>query len=62
MQIPIHAANLPDAAPTIAFNSQEVLDYNQKAAEFMNALTPADFTPNLDLLDALVASIHVETP
>jgi len=28
----------------------------------MNALAPADFTPNLDLLDALVASIHVERP
>jgi hypothetical protein len=62
VQIPIRAANLPDAAPTLAFNSQDVLDYNQKVAESMNALAPADFTPNLDLLDALAASIHVETP
>ena len=59
VQVPIHAANLPDIAPTIAFNSQEVLDYNQKAAESMNALTQADFTPNLDSLDAFVASIYV---
>ena len=62
VQIPIHTAGLPDAAPTIAFNSQEVLDYNQKASESMNALTKADFTPGLDLLDALVASIQVEAP
>ena len=62
VQIPIHAANLPDVAPTIAFNSQDVLDYNQKAAESMNALAPADFTPNLDSLDALVASISVDVP
>ena len=62
VQIPMHAAGLPDVAPTIAFNSQEVLDYNQKAAESMNALTSADFTPNLNLLDALVASMQVDAP
>jgi hypothetical protein len=62
VQVPIHTASLPDVAPTIAFNSQEVLDYNQNAAESMNSLTPADFTPNLDLLDALVKSIYVEAP
>lgn len=62
VQVPIHASNLPDVAPTIAFNSQEVLDYNQNAAQAMNLLTAADFTPNLDLLDALLQSIHVEAP
>ena len=62
VQVPIHAANLPDVTPTIMFNSQDVLDYNQKTADSMNALTPTDFTPNLDLLDALIASIHAETP
>jgi len=62
VQIPIHAAGLTDVAPPIAFNSQEVLDYNQKAAESINALTKADFAPNLDLLGALVASIQVEAP
>jgi hypothetical protein len=62
VQVPIHATSLPDVAPTIAFNSQEVLDYNKKAAESMNALTPEDFTPNLALLDALVSSIRVAAP
>jgi hypothetical protein len=62
VQVPIHAASLPDVAPAMDFNSQEVLDYNQKTAESMNALTNADFTPDLGLLDALVASIYVETP
>ena len=62
VQVPIHATSLPDVAPTMEFNSPDILDYNQKAAESMNLLTAADFTPDLDLLDALVASIHVETP
>ncbi len=62
VQIPIHASNLPDVAPALDFNSQEVLDYNQKAAESMNALMSLDFTPSLDLLDAFVASIFVEVP
>ena len=60
VQVPIRAISLPDVAPTIEFNSQEVLDYNKKAAESMNALTTTDFTPNLDLLDALVKSIDVK--
>ena len=62
VQVPIHTTSLPDVAPTMEFNSLDVLDYNQKAAESMNALTNADFTPDLGLLDALVASIDVETP
>ena len=62
VQVPIRAPSLPDVAPAIAFNSQEVLDYNKNAAESMNALTTADFTPNLDLLDALVKSIYVKKP
>jgi hypothetical protein len=62
VQIPVHAASLPETAPTLDFNSLDVLDYNQKAVEAMNLLTPTDFAPNLDLLDALVTSIHVGTP
>jgi hypothetical protein len=62
VQIPIHAATLPDVAPTLDFNSQEVLDYNEEMTESINALMPTDFAPSLDLLDALVASIRVETP
>ena len=60
VQIPIHAVSLPDVAPTIASDVNEILDYNRRAVESMNALTPEDFTPNLDLLDALVSSIRVE--
>lgn len=62
VQAPTRAANLPDAAPTMTTNVEDLLEYNRQAAESINALTPADFTPNLDLLDALVASIRVETP
>ena len=63
IQIPIHAASLPTVAPTmVAGDAGPIIEYNRQAAESMNALTPADFTPNLDLLDALVASISVEAP
>jgi hypothetical protein len=62
VEVPIHAASLPDAAPTITTNVDEILEYNRKAAQSMDALTPADFTPHLDLLDALVASIYVKAP
>ena len=65
VQVPIHAAGLPDAAPTMipgADQFQDMMDDNQKALQTVNALSPEDFTPNLDLLDALVASIQVETP
>jgi hypothetical protein len=61
-QIPIGATSLPDTAPTMTTDAQNILEYNRRAAESINGLTPADFTPNLGLLDALVASIHVETP
>jgi len=62
VQVPVHNSTLPDVAPTLEFNSQDVIDYNQRMTESINALTPADFTPNLDVLDALVESIHVEVP
>ena len=60
VQVPIHAASLPDVAPTfVAGDDGPILEYNQKAAQSMNALTPADFIPSLNVLDALVASIHI---
>ena len=65
VQVPVHASNLPNTTPTITTNDnpvQEILEYNQQASQSMNALTPADFTPNLDLLDTLVASIYVGIP
>lgn len=62
VQIPVRAASLPEAAPTISTDVQEILTYNEQAAGTMNALAPGDFTPNLDLLDGLVASIQVGTP
>jgi hypothetical protein len=62
VQVPIHTSSLPDAAPALDFNSQEVFEYNQQMTDTLNALTSADFTPNLDVLDALVESIHVEVP
>ncbi len=62
LQVPIRVANLPDVAPTLTTDPQDILEYNRQAAEAMNALMPADFMPTLDLLDALVASIQVGTP
>jgi hypothetical protein len=62
VQVPTRAASLPDVAPTMTTDAQDILEYNRRAAESMNGLTLADFTPNLSLLDALVTSIHVETP
>jgi len=40
VQVPIHAASLPDVAPTMSANSQEILDYNQKTAESLSVLSP----------------------
>jgi hypothetical protein len=65
VQVPVDTQSLPDVAPTMASGNDaanEILDYNRRAEESLNALSPADFTPDLDLLDALVTSIAVETP
>jgi hypothetical protein len=62
LQIPTRAMNLPDVAPTMATDVQNILDYNQNVIQSVNTLTPADFTPDLNLLDTLVTSISVETP
>jgi len=62
VQVPIRATSLPDVAPTVASDVNEILDYNRRATESMNTLTPEDFTPNLALLDALVSSVRVEAP
>lgn len=51
VQIPVRTASLPDAEPTL---TTDIQGYNQQTVQSVNALTPADFTPNLDLLDALV--------
>ncbi len=59
VQIPIRAASLPDTEPTLTTDIQA---YNQQTTQSVNALTPADFSPNLDLLDGLVASIRVGAP
>jgi hypothetical protein len=64
VQVPIHASNLPDVNPTTTNGNpaQDILEYNQQVSQSMNALAPADFTPNLDLLDDLVTSIYVGKP
>lgn len=65
LQVPVRDPDLPDAAPTMDSGSdpaKDILEYNRRAAESMNALSPADFTPDLDLLDALVMSVHVQSP
>ncbi|HMB23829.1 MAG TPA: hypothetical protein VKP08_13400 [Anaerolineales bacterium] len=55
VQIPVRTASLPDAEPTL---TTDIQTYNQQTTDSVNALTAADFTPNLDLLDALVASLQ----
>ena len=63
VQAPVHAPGLADIAPTLAPGSDPltgIRDYNTRAAASLNALSPADFTPDLGLLDGLVGSIQVE--
>jgi hypothetical protein len=62
LQVPVRTPSLPDIAPTMSANVQEIMDYNQQTTQNVNALAPGDFQPNLDLLDALVASVQVEVP
>jgi hypothetical protein len=62
LQAPTQAANLSGIAPTMTTNPDEILQYNEQVATSMNLLTTGDFTPNLDLLDAFVASVQVGTP
>ena len=62
LQVPTQAGNLSDIAPTMGTNPDEILQYNQQAAQSMSVLTPGDFNPNLELLDALVTSVQVGTP
>jgi hypothetical protein len=59
VQIPTRTAGLPDTEPTLPADIQT---YYQQTTQSVNALMPADFTPNLDLLDSFVASIQVGTP
>ncbi len=64
VQIPTHAAGLLDTPPTMTPGPalvNDIMEYNGRAAESLNALSSADFTPNLDLLDALVVSIRVQS-
>jgi hypothetical protein len=62
LQAPVRTASLPDVAPTLSADVQEILVYNLQTAERIDTLTPGDFTPALDVLDALVASIQVAVP
>ncbi len=56
VQIPIRTASLPDREPTLPADIQR---YYQQTIQSVNMLTPADFNPSLDLLDALVNSIQL---
>ena len=59
VQIPVHTASLPDTEPTL---TADLPTYYQQTTQSVNALGPSDFNPNLDMLDALVASIQVGMP
>lgn len=65
VQIPVRTDSLPNIAPTWSADGEtleSIQAYNQHAADTLNTKPPADFTPNLNLLDALVVSIRVEIP
>ncbi|MFQ5410624.1 MAG: two-component regulator propeller domain-containing protein, partial [Anaerolineales bacterium] len=49
------AAQLPQAG-------QDEAAYNREIEQQLNLLAPADFTPSLSALDALVASLRIEAP
>lgn len=59
-----NAAAIP--VPELPSNYNELSDviqeYNQEATQQLNQLAAADFTPSLDVLDALVASLRIEAP
>lgn len=59
VQVPVRTASLPDTPPTLTSDTQT---YYQQTIQSVNALAPADFNPNLDVLDALVSSIQVGMP
>ncbi len=56
VQVPVRTASLPDREPTLPADIQ---GYYQQTIQSVNTLTPADFNPSLDLLDALVNSIQL---
>ncbi len=56
VQIPVRTTSLPDTEPTLPADIQT---YYQQTTQSVNALASSDFNPNLDLLDTLVASIHI---
>jgi len=61
VQIPVRSEKLSDLPPTltVADPINDILAYNQNALDTLNSLPPSAFSPPLDLLDALVASIQV---
>lgn len=54
-------ANTNPAAIPVPDNAGEMA-YNQMITKQLSLLPPTEFTPNLDLLDALAASLRVESP
>jgi hypothetical protein len=61
VQIPARSERLSDLPPTLTATdpANDILTYNQHAVDTLNSLSSSDFSPPLDLLDALVASIQV---
>jgi hypothetical protein len=61
VQIPARSERLSALPPTLTVTdpTNDILTYNQHAVDTLNSLPPSDFSPPLDLLDALVASIQV---
>ncbi len=65
LQEAIRVESLPDTAPTPTTGgdpTQDILQYNQQVTQSINALASKDFTPSLDSMDALVASIWIGKP
>ncbi len=63
---PVSTSVLPNSAADVAAQemsrlNQDPAAYVQDRAETLNAMNPADWEPNLDTLDGLVASLNYQT-
>jgi hypothetical protein len=51
---------IPTALPDAGYSGDAILTYNEEAVVQLDLLAPAAFDPDLSVLDALVASLHIE--
>ena len=67
MRWPITTSALPNDMAELTPEQQQAINddfdaYMQGTAEMLNGLAPSDWNPNLDQLDALIASFTLDVP